>query len=313
VIVAAGGEPGVIDKIMKGDAAGTAFFTTNHDSGTHSSSVTIEKLQTDTESQVNISESAKTCRIGSRQLNELGEDTRNQILFEIARSMKSNERSIFEANEIDMQAALKEGQNPSLIQRLELSPEKLTTLIEGINSLANSPPSIGNLLGRTELSPGLILDRVSCSIGVLLVIFESRPDCLPQIAALAIKSGNGIILKGGKEAEHTNGVLHKIIVDSISRVTNERVYPAVLTLTTRAEIPGLLKLENLIDLVIPRGSKELVTYIKNHTKIPVMGHAEGVCHIYVDKDAEVWKAARVLLDSKTSYPSGTDESMNRRS
>ena len=138
----------------------------------------------------------------------------------------------------------------------------------------------------------------------MLIIFESRPDCLPQIAALAIKSGNGLVLKGGKEAEKSNQLLHKLIVDSIDKVTHGKVTKGVIGLVSRAEIPSLLKLDSLIDLVIPRGSSALVHYIKQNTKIPVMGHAEGVCHVYVDKHAEFEKAQRIVIDSKTDYPSG---------
>jgi delta-1-pyrroline-5-carboxylate synthetase len=140
--------------------------------------------------------------------------------------------------------------------------------------------------------------------GTLLIIFESRPDCLPQIAALCIRSGNGLLLKGGKEADRTNKYLHKLVADAISSACMGKVESSLVSLISRDEIPSLLKLENCIDLIIPRGSNELVQYIKSNTKIPVLGHADGICHVYIDKECDLVKAENVLLDSKTDYPAG---------
>jgi len=195
------------------------------------------------------------------------------------------------------------GLDQQSLKRLKLTPEKINVLVAGITAIAEDEPCIGRMLAQTELADGLLLDKLSCSLGVLLIIFESRPDCLPQIAALAIKSGNGLVLKGGKEAEKSNQLLHSIITDSIERVSQGQVDSGVIGLVSRAEIPSLLKLDGLIDLVIPRGSGELVKYIKSNTKIPVMGHAEGICHVYVDKEADIEKAIRIVVDSKTDYPS----------
>ena len=157
---------------------------------------------------------------------------------------------------------------------------------------------------RTELAEGLILEKTACPIGLLLIIFESRPDCLPQISALAIRSGNALLLKGGKEAEHSNACLHRIIADTIESVSEGRVARDVVGLiTSRSDIPSLLKMDEFIDLVIPRGSGSLVKYIKDNTRIPVMGHAEGICHIYVDREADSSKAMRIVVDAKTDYPS----------
>ena len=133
------------------------------------------------------------------------------------------------------------------LKRLKLTPDKLSTLCLGITNIAHEPVCIGKLLEQTELAEGLILDKISCSLGVLLIIFESRPDCLPQIAALAIKSGNGLVLKGGKEAEKSNQLLHSIIIDSIVKISDRQIGPGVIGLVSRAEIPSLLKLGNFID------------------------------------------------------------------
>lgn len=141
-------------------------------------------------------------------------------------------------------------------------------------------------------------------IGALLIIFESRPDCLPQISALCIRSGNGLLLKGGKEADRTNKFLHAIIAKAINTASCGKVESTLISLVSRDDIPSLLKLDHCIDLIIPRGSNELVQYVKSNTKIPVLGHADGICHVYIDKEFDPIKAENVLIDSKTNYPSG---------
>lgn len=150
----------------------------------------------------------------------------------------------------------------------------------------------------------MILDKISCPIGVLLIIFESRPDCLPQIASLAIRSGNGLILKGGKEADKTNAYLYDLVCQAIVEGSEGKVPASVIGLVkSRDDVNSLLKLDKYIDLVIPRGSNELVSYIQSHTMIPVLGHADGVCHIYLDKEAKEETAERIVYDAKLDYPS----------
>jgi gamma-glutamyl phosphate reductase len=206
-------------------------------------------------------------------------------------------------NAIDLKNAELALLDAQSMSRLKITSAKIATLVDGIRSIANQSEPIGQLLLRTELASDLILEKRCSPIGVLLVIFESRPDCLPQISALAIRSGNGLILKGGKEAEHTNTFLHKIITDTIESSTQGKVAKELVGLVTnRADIPSLLKLDHLIDLVIPRGSGTLVKSIKENTHIPVMGHAEGVCHVYVDKFADEYKALKIVIDAKTDYP-----------
>ncbi|KAK9266433.1 hypothetical protein L1049_007517 [Liquidambar formosana] len=158
---------------------------------------------------------------------------------------------------------------------------------------------IGRVLKRTELADGLILEKTSCPLGVLLIVFESRPEALVQIASLAIRSGNGLLLKGGKEAKRSNAILHKVITSAIPDTVGENLIGLV---TSREEIPDLLKLDDVIDLVIPRGSNKLVSQIKDLTKIPVLGHADGICHVYVDKSANMDMAKRIVLDAKIDYP-----------
>lgn len=207
-------------------------------------------------------------------------------------------------NAVDLKNAEAAKLDAQVVNRLKLTPAKIKTLVDGIRAIASQPEPIGQLLQRTELAEGLELEKTSCPIGVLLIIFESRPDCLPQISALAIRSGNGLLLKGGKEAEHSNAFLHKIIADTLASASAGRVSrDAIGLITNRADIPSLLQLDQYIDLVIPRGSGALVKFIKDNTRIPVMGHAEGVCHVFVDKAADADKAVAVVVDAKIDYPS----------
>lgn len=238
-----------------------------------------------------------------RHLASLAPELRVQILTAIASELEQRSEEILQANQEDLRLAELHQISSPLIKRLKLTQDKLHTLATGIRNIAHMPEPIGRIVHRLEVSPELLLERVSTPIGSLLVIFESRPDSLPQIAALSLKSGNNLILKGGKEAEHSNACLHRIITETIERVTQGKVSRDVIKLvTTRNEINQLLALDDLIDLVIPRGSNELVRHIQTHTKIPVLGHADGVCHVYVDKDMDLIKAQRVIIDAKINYP-----------
>ncbi|RYR26565.1 hypothetical protein Ahy_B02g060824 isoform B [Arachis hypogaea] len=176
---------------------------------------------------------------------------------------------------------------------------QISTLVRSVRMLADMEEPIGQILKRTELADKLILEKISCPLGVLLVIFESRPDALVQIAALAIRSGNGLLLKGGKEARRSNAVLHKVITSVMPETVSDKLIGLV---TSREEIPDLLKLDDVIDLVVPRGSNKLVSQIKESTKIPVLGHADGICHVYVDKSADINMAKQIVRDAKTDYP-----------
>jgi len=186
------------------------------------------------------------------------------------------------------------------VQRLILKDGKIQQLAEGIRAIARQEEPLHKVLTRMEIAKGLVLEKKSSPIGVLLIIFEARPDALPQIAALAISSGNGLLLKGGKEAHHSNAILHRIVTEAL----RPDVDPSLIGLIqTRDEIKDLLRLDDVIDLVIPRGSNALVTSIQQNTKIPVLGHADGVCHIYVDKDlSDTAKATMIVVDSKVDYP-----------
>ncbi|XP_068488910.1 delta-1-pyrroline-5-carboxylate synthase-like isoform X1 [Phaseolus vulgaris] len=229
----------------------------------------------------------------------LNSEERSKILLAIADALEKNEDKIRMENGADVADAEEIGYEKPLISRLTLRPEKISSLVKSVRILADMEEPIGQILKRTELADKLVLDKISCPLGVLLVIFESRPDALVQIAALAVRSGNGLLLKGGKEAKRSNAILHKIITSAIPNTVGATLIGLV---TSREDIPDLLKLDDVIDLVVPRGSNKLVSQIKDATKIPVLGHADGICHVYVDKSANMDMAKQIIRDAKTDYP-----------
>ena len=244
---------------------------------------------------------AKKARAAARHLQALSTEDRVKILNDIASEIEKNEAAIMEENNADVEAATGKISD-SLLQRLILKPAKIAQLADGIRAIARQDEPIGRLLSRTELADGLVLDKVTSPIGVLLIIFEARPDALPQIAALAIRSGNGLLLKGGKEAARSNAILHSIIVDCVEKAAPAVGKGLIGLVTSRDEIDALLSLNDTIDLVIPRGSNQLVSYIQSNTKIPVLGHADGICHIYVDPTADDGMAQTICVDAKIDYP-----------
>jgi glutamate-5-semialdehyde dehydrogenase len=224
---------------------------------------------------------------------------RNAVLNEIATALKENAAAIFAANKTDVDVAKAGGIAEPLAKRLVLNEPKLRDVISGIEYIARMEDPVGRVVAETELDDGLVLKKVQVPIGVLAMIYESRPDAGPQIASLAIRSGNAVLLKGGREATQTNAAIGKVIRNVLAR---HGVEDAVQLVSTREEIAELLKMDDLINLVIPRGSNEMVRSIQQSTKIPVLGHADGVCHVYIDQFADPEKAARIAVDSKAQYP-----------
>ncbi len=223
---------------------------------------------------------------------------RTAILKEIAAALRQNASAIFEANQRDL-AEAKDSIAEPLYKRLILNESKLRDVVDGIDQIAKMEDPVGRVLEETELDAGLVLRKVQTPIGVLAVIYESRPDAGPQIAALAIRSGNAVLLKGGREAAHTNAILGGVFREVLGK---HGVIDAVQLVSTREEVAELLKMDDLINLVIPRGSNEMVRSIQQRTKIPVLGHADGICHVYIDEFADAGKAARIAVDSKAQYP-----------
>ncbi len=246
---------------------------------------------------VKVAESAKKASI---LLGQSTNEQRCKALTEMANALNANADDILKANIQDLERSEKEGLNQSLLSRLQLTKTKLKGCIDGVLKVSNLADPIGNRQLHRKLDENLILERVTVPLGVLGVIFESRPDALIQIASLAVRSGNGALLKGGSEAKATN----QAIMDSLDKgLSKSNVGSGALSLlTTRQESLGLLRLDRLVNLIIPRGSNELVQFIQENTRIPVLGHADGICHLYVDNSIDIAKAISIALDSKIQYP-----------
>lgn len=240
-------------------------------------------------------------RIGSRTLQALRPEDRAECINTLASLLESRQSEILQANALDLEEAGKKNLAKPLMSRLSLTPAKLKSLSSGLRQIAeDSLTNVGRVLRRTRLATGLELEQITVPIGVLLVIFESRPDSLPQVAALAMSSANGLLLKGGKEAAKSNKYLMKLVKEALDKFGAAN---AISLVSTREDVGDLLSMEKHIDLIIPRGSSDLVRHIQEQSKhIPVLGHAEGVCHVYVDKDADLAKATRIIRDSKCDYP-----------
>ncbi len=224
---------------------------------------------------------------------------KNDALEEIARALEEKKHEIIAANEQDLEKSRKENLSTPLLKRLKFDEKKLAQVIEGIYSLIHLPDPVGQVLSDMELDHGLDLYKVSSPIGVIGIIFESRPDALVQISTLGLKSGNCVLLKGGSEAEKTN----KILTETVESATRKAGIPVgwIHLLETRSDVNEMLKMDNHIDMIIPRGSNEFVRYIMDHSNIPVLGHADGICHVYIDDKADVEMAVNITTDSKTQY------------
>ncbi|KAJ3344022.1 hypothetical protein HDU83_005402 [Entophlyctis luteolus] len=265
-------------------------------------------------------ELARRSRAASLRLQTASAADRNRALERIHHALDSHRSLIKKQNARDLENARTQNYSPQLIKRLDLqSSDKVDSMIQGVKEICEMPDPVGKTLLSTKfgislvfrmihgnfsrMDDGLELFRVSCPIGVVLIIFESRPEVVVNIAALAIKSGNAVILKGGKEAQQSNAILAKIIYDAISTDCGNVHQDSVLLVESRTAIDILLKMDEYIDLVIPRGSNQLVKHIQSNTRIPVLGHADGLCATYFDESLDEEMAIRVLIDAKTTAPS----------
>ncbi|KIM33968.1 hypothetical protein M408DRAFT_325521 [Serendipita vermifera MAFF 305830] len=250
-------------------------------------------------------ETAKAARLAFEASQSVSSEERSAALLAVRAELERQKEKVLEANKQDMDAAQDQVNagtlSASLVKRLDLSSsEKWNSMLQGITDVANLPDPTGKVTYATKLDEGLELYRVTCPIGVLLVIFEARPEVVVNIASLAIKSGNAAILKGGKESSNSAKVLAGCIRTALSQSKLHEDYIQVVQ--TREEISGLLEQDKFIDLVIPRGSNALVSHIQHATRIPVMGHADGLCTVFLDETADPTKSCRVVLDSKVNYP-----------
>jgi glutamate-5-semialdehyde dehydrogenase len=248
---------------------------------------------------MSISELTAAAKAASIQLAAVSPQMKNRALAEIGKNLKLRSEAIIAANEEDLAKAASDNLAAPLLKRLKFDESKINEVCSGIDALIGLDEPVGQTLSATELDKGLELYKVTCPIGVIGVIFESRPDALVQISTLCLKSSNAVILKGGSEAAHTNRILADIIAESSQSVG----VPAgwIQLLETRAAVIEMLKMDKHIDLLVPRGSNEFVQYIMANTNIPVLGHAAGVCHVYVDKAAQIDMAVNIAVDAKCQY------------
>ena len=248
---------------------------------------------------MSIAEIAAKARFGSIRLAAVKTDAKNKALAQIADALKQRSAEIIAANEKDLAVAKENNLAGPLLKRLAFGQDKIADVCAGIESLIKLDDPIGKTIAATELDKGLELYKVTCPIGVIGIVFESRPDVLVQISTLCLKSGNAVLLKGGSEAENTNNILAEII----SQASKDAGLPAgwLQLLHTRQDVAEMLAMSEYIDLIIPRGSNEFVRYIMNNTDIPVLGHADGICHIYIDAEADLDMAVKLAVDSKCQY------------
>ncbi len=248
---------------------------------------------------MNIREEVKKMKLAAPHVAAMSNEQRNKALGLVADNLQKKADEIFAENKKDLQYAEENGIAPQIVKRLKFDEGKLRDVIAGIKQLIELPDPLGKETLKRQMDEGLVLTRVTVPIGVIGVIFEARPDALVQISSLCIKSGNCAILKGGKETTYSNRILFGIIYDSVIQAG----FPegSYLQAEQHNEIDELLECDDCVDLLIPRGSNKFVRYIMDNTKIPVMGHADGVCHIYVDKAADVEKVIPIIVDAKTQY------------
>lgn len=248
---------------------------------------------------MNIREETKQMKLASPLLAATAMEKRNEALACIREALNAHKEEIFEANRKDLALARENHVAPAVVKRLTFNEAKLSDVTTELTSLISLPDPIGKVTLDRELDEGLRLTRVTCPIGVIGVIFEARPDALVQISSLCLKSGNCAILKGGKETTYTNRILFSLIHEAAVKAGLPE--KCLLQAEQHNEIDELLECHESVDLLIPRGSNAFVQYIMNHTSIPVLGHADGVCHMYVDKDYDIKKAIPLIIDGKTQY------------
>lgn len=248
---------------------------------------------------MNIREETKQMKLASPLLAATAMEKRNEALACIREALNAHKEEIFETNRKDLALARENHVAPAVVKRLTFNEAKLSDVTAELTSLISLPDPIGKVTLDRELDEGLRLTRVTCPIGVIGVIFEARPDALVQISSLCLKSGNCAILKGGKETTYTNRILFSLIHEAAVKAGLPE--KCLLQAEQHNEIDELLECHESVDLLIPRGSNAFVQYIMNHTSIPVLGHADGVCHMYVDKDYDIKKAIPLIIDGKTQY------------
>jgi glutamate-5-semialdehyde dehydrogenase len=263
------------------------------------------KQDSSKKSLMTVAELAQAARNASRRLAVLSDELRKSALLTIADALLANRERILTANTQDCVAAerlLATGRmSQALYSRLRIKESGILEMAARVREVANLPDPLGKRLSAAELDDGLILHKESCPLGVIAVVYESRPDVLPQVASLALKSGNSVLLKGGAEAANSNECLGAIWREALQKLPNIP-QESIQLLQSRSDVMELLSLQGDVDLLIPRGSKEFVAFMEHNSRIPVLGHGEGICHVFVDRAADLDQAIAITLDSKTQYP-----------
>lgn len=242
---------------------------------------------------------AQAAKLATATLQSLNEKTRILALENLAKTLIKNKNEILKANEQDLIEAKKAGLSKAIIDRLTLSEVSLNSLSQMCLSVASQPQVVGQIVEETKRPNGLLIQKQRIPIGVIGMIFESRPNVVVDGAALAIKSGNAIILKGGKEAQLSNRILFETILEAVKDILPQG---SISLIETREDVSELLKLNEYIDLMVPRGGTPLIDFVRKHATMPVVAHDKGLCHIYVHKDAEVDKVIPIILNAKTQRP-----------
>lgn len=254
----------------------------------------------------NLEDIAKKGKAASIKAMLLSSELKNKVLEKIAENLETSKDFIIKANQKDLSQAQKMLENneitKSAFNRLKLDENKLKDMVQGVLDITKLEDLVNKTLWKKELSDGIELHKVACPIGLIGVIFEARPDVISQISALAIKSSNAVVLKGGSEAKNTNTAIFEVITDTLKTFPE---FPSdfISLVYTREDVSQMLKLDKYFDLIIPRGSNSLVRYIKENTKIAVLGHSDGICHIYIDETADINKVLKICVDAKCQYPS----------
>ena len=252
-----------------------------------------------------IKETATRAKNAALRLAGLSTEAKNCALRNVAGLLLKGRTDILLSNGQDVELATRlvaDGElSRPLLDRLKLTEDKISGMAKGVASVAELPDPVGRTLTALELDEGLELKQVTCPIGVIGAIFESRPDAVPQIASLCWKAGNAVILKGGTEAQASNRTLVRLIRQALAAIDRD-LQDAVQMIETREDVRALLELEDHIDLFVPRGSNDFVRYIQDNTRVPVLGHADGICHAYVDEYADIEQAVSVCYDAKVQYP-----------
>ena len=255
--------------------------------------------------QTPVLELAKRARVSSCRLAKLSNDDRNHLLMATAEAIEDGAQGILDSNERDcraMQPAVAAGKmSPAMLARLHVNARGIKEMAARVRDVARLPDPLGQRLAATELDDNLVLYKETCPLGVVGIVFESRPDVVPQVAALALKSGNALILKGGAEAAQTNETLVALWRRRLEGYSSVQA-DAVHLLHTRTDVMELLTLDREVDLIIPRGSRKFVEFVARNSCVPVLGHGEGICHVYIDRAADLKKAINITVDSKVQYP-----------